>query len=375
MEKTLSNLGFKLEVQQDGIWKIEVPHFRVDVEREADLVEEVARFYGYDKIPAHVPPLRVFEHPSDQRRKNINKLRHLLFHYGFDEVMNFSFSEPDEESRFQTGNKAVEIRNPFSSKASMLKTTLIGGLLENVAWNKNRGAEGVHIFEVGNIYYWENETTQEQLTLALVTTGLVGMANWKEKNEETDFFRVKGTLESLMAHLRHLPFSFKEDNHPFFEPEYSLALVLKEETVGFFGLLKKSLLHSSLQEDAVWAAEINLAALFERQPQPFHYTPVVRFPSIIRDISFIADRSVSYNVIKETVEKLSIPHLQEFGLYDCFSGASIPKDKVGLSFRLVYSHPQRTLVTKEIDALQQKIIHTFEEKLNFQLREGGKIDK
>ena len=373
--KTLSRLGFKLEVQQEGIWKIEVPHFRIDIEREADLVEEIARFYGYDKIPAHIPPLRVFEPPSDQKREKINKLRQKLFHYGFDEVLNFSFSEPGEESRFQTGHKAIEIRNPFSSKASMLKTTLTGGLLENIAWNKNRGAEGVHLFEVGNIYFWEKETTREQLTLALVTTGLLGMSNWKGKNEETDFFHLKGTLESLMSHLRRSPFSFKEKDHSFFEPGYSLALIAKEETIGFFGLLKKSLLHSSLQEDAVWGAELNLAALFEKQPQPFHYTPVVRFPNIIRDISFIADRSVSYHAIKDTVEKLSLPFLQEFGLYDRFSGASIPKDKVSLSFRLVYSHPQRTLLAEEIDTLQQKIINTLEGKFNFQLREGGKIDK
>jgi phenylalanyl-tRNA synthetase beta chain len=140
-------------------------------------------------------------------------------------------------------------------------------------------------------------------------------------------------------------------------------------------LIKKNLLHSSLQEDAVWGAELNLAALFEKQPQPFHYTPVVRFPNVIRDISFIADRSVSYHAIKDTVEKLSISFLQEFGLYDRFSGSSIPKDKVSLSFRLVYSHPQRTLLAEEIDTLQQKIINTLEEKFNFQLREGGKIDK
>ncbi|GAF99227.1 unnamed protein product, partial [marine sediment metagenome] len=195
------------------------------------------------------------------------------------------------------------------------------------------------------------------------------------ENEETDFFHLKGTLESLLSHLRHTPFSFKEEDHSFFEPEYSLALIVKEETVGFFGLLKKSLLQSSLQEDAVWGAELNLAALFEKQPQSFHYTPVVRFPSIIRDISFIADRNVSYHVIKDTVGKLSLPFLQEFGLCDRFSGASIPKDKVSLSFRLVYSHPQRTLLAKEIDTLQQKIINTLEEKFNFQLREGGKIDK
>ncbi|GAH34837.1 unnamed protein product, partial [marine sediment metagenome] len=238
--RTLASLGFQAEIQQRGVWQVKIPQFRVDVEREADLIEEIARFYGYDKIPASLPPIRVLELPVDQKRERINKFRQLLFHNGFDEVLNFSFSDPEKEARLQTGQKAIEIRNPVSSKASLLRTTLLGGLLENIVWNKNRGAEGIHLFEIGNAYFWQNETNREQLMLALATTGLVGPVQWHRKSEDTDFFRIKGALESLMTYSRYEPFFFKEEDHAFFEQEYSLAMSFKEETVGYCGLLKKN---------------------------------------------------------------------------------------------------------------------------------------
>ena len=373
--RTLASLGFQAEVQQKGVWQVKIPQFRVDVEREADLIEEIARFYGYDKIPASLPPLKVLELPVDQKRERINKFRQLLFHNGFDEVLNFSFSDPEKEARLQTGQKAIEIRNPVSSKASLLRTTLLGGLLENIVWNKNRGAEGIHLFEVGNVYFWQNEINREQLTLALATTGLVGPVQWHSKSENTDFFRIKGALESLMAYSRYEPFSFKEEDHAFFEQGYSLAMIFKEETVGYCGLLKKNLLDSYSLKEPVWAAELNLALLFEKQPYSFEFTPVDRFPSITRDVSFISSRSVLYQDIKEVVEKLAIPYLMEFEPHDRFSGSSIPQGKISLSLRFVFRHPQRTLLAKEVDTFQEKIINALVTRFKFQLRKGGKIDK
>ena len=373
--RTLASLGFQAEVQQRGLWQVKIPQFRVDVEREADLIEEIARFYGYDKIPASLPPLRVLELPVDQKRERINKFRQLLFHNGFDEVLNYSFSDPEKEARLQTGQKAIEIRNPVSSKASLLRTTLLGGLLENIVWNKNRGAEGIHLFEIGNVYFWQNETNREQLTLALATTGLVGPVQWHRKSEDTDFFRIKGALESLMTYSRYEPFSFREEDHTFFEQEYSLAMIFKEEMVGYCGLLKKNLLDSYSLKEPVWAAELNLALLFEKQPYSFEFIPVDRFPSITRDVSFIAGRRVLYQDIKEVVEKLAVPYLMEFDPHDRFSGSSIPNGKISLSFRFVFRHPQRTLLAKEVDTLLEKVINALVTKFKFQLREGGKIDK
>lgn len=375
IEQTLTNLSFKLKTQQPGIWKIEIPFFRVDIEREADLIEEIARFYGYEKIPTQIPPLRTLEPILDPKKEKTNRLRQLLFHFGFDEVVNFSFMDPEMGHKLFSGSKAIQIRNPISTKAAQLRTTLIGGLLDNIIWNINRGAEGVHIFEMGNIFFWEEEEHRELLMLGLAMTGVMGDKHWKEENREADFFHLKGTCEALITQLRYGPFSFQEGTHAHFQEGYSLALLVKGETIGCLGLLKQEILDVYSLKEKVWAAEVNLSLLFEKQAQPFQFTPVVKYPSMSRDVSFIGDKNVAFEEIKGAVEKLQLPYLEKFSLHDRFSGTYVPEDKVSLSLRFIFRNPKRTLLADEVDALQEKIVASLRARFNFQLREGGKIDK
>jgi phenylalanyl-tRNA synthetase beta chain len=374
IEQTLSDLGFKMEAQQQDVWQVKIPPFRTDVEREADLVEEIARFYGYEKIPVQIPPLRNLEPVLDPNKNKIYKLRQQLFHHGFDEVVNFSFMDPEKKEMFASGLEAVEIRNPISAKASLLRTTLITGMLDNIVWNRNRGAEGVHLFEIGNIFYQQDDY-KEQLTLALVMNGKIGEEHWKQKSTGDDFFHLKGTCEALMNRLRYKPFSFQVKDHPLCQKGDSLSLHYKGETIGYLGMLKKEILDAYLLKENVWAAELNLKALFEKQAQAFEYVPVSRFPSVSRDVSFIGDKNIPFEEIREVIEKLHLPHLESFSLYDRFLGEPIPKDKVSFSFRFIFRHPQRTLQAEEVDIQQDKIINNLKMRFDFQLREGGKIDK
>lgn len=366
--QTLSSLGFRIKEQTRGIWQVRVPSFRVDIEREADLIEEVARFYGFDKIPARVPPLRKLEPAPNPKRKRIDKLRQLLFHQGFDEFLNFSFFDPEKELQFKSYHRPITIRNPISSKASLLRTTLIVGLLENVVWNKNRGAEGIHAFEIGNVYFWEKEKYEEQLSLAIISTGCLDSHHWQEKGGVTDFFHLKGTCELLMTYLRYEPFFFEEESYPYFEQGYSLALGFKGETIGRLGLIKRKILSSFSLEENVWAAELDLGTLFEKQPLSFRYIPVSKYPSITRDVSFIADRNICYQDIKEGLGKLSIPFLEKFDLYDLFSGSSVPRGKISLSLRFVFRNPQKTLRAEEVDKYLERIIKTLKASFNFKIR-------
>ena len=375
IEKTLESLGFQMERKQPGIWQVKIPFFRIDIEREADLVEEVARFFGYEKIPVQLPPLRSLEPILDPKKEKINTLRQLLFHYGFDEVVNFSFMDPEKEKKFDSGLKPISIRNPISTKASVLRTTLLGGMLENVVWNTNRGAEGVHIFEIGNVFSLDKDVHKEQQMLSMVMTGHMGERHWKEKGKQASFFHLKGTCEALMDRLRYGTFSFREGSQPHFQEGRSLDLYFKGEKIGWLGAMKRDVLDAFLLKEEVWAAEINLSLLFGKQAQAFQYSAVVKYPSVNRDVSFIGDSRVSFEEIKEVLEKLQLPFLEKFNLYDRFSGSSVPEGKVSLSFRFIFRHPDRTLHADEVEALQEKIIASLRARFNFQLREGGKIDK
>jgi phenylalanyl-tRNA synthetase beta chain len=370
VEKTLADLGFALKTKQNGVWRIQVPFFRVDVEREADLIEEIARFYGYDKIPVVVPPLKVLE-PVPSDRDRLSKLGQSLFHYGFDEVINQSFADPEKEAALLSGLKPVEIRNPLSTKASLLRTTLLGGLLENTAWNRNRGLEGVHIFEVGNIHYWNENAAAEELCLGLSTAGPASAPHWKTKPAETDFFHLKGALEASLESLRYTSYSFKEDGHPFFDENYALVVLYKGETIGRLGRIHDRLLGLYSIKGPVFAAELRLDLLLGKQPRPFEYVPLPKFPAVVRDLSFLVDRNVPYEDIRQTLGKTAVPLLEGFDVIDHYAGESIPKDKKSLSLRFTFRSPKGTLLAEEVDKAEQKIIKNLTSAFKIQLREGG----
>jgi phenylalanyl-tRNA synthetase beta chain len=375
IEKTLTDLGFLLEYKQQGIWQVKIPHFRIDIEREADLVEEIARFYGYEKIPVLLPPLRNLEPMLDPKKEKVESLRQLMFHYGFDEVVNFSFMDPEKKEILSPDVEPVPVRNPISTKAAFLRTTLLGGLLENIVWNTNRGAEGVHIFEIGKIFHKDDESYNEHLMMGMVMTGNMGEQHWKEKDQEAGFFHLKGACEALVTQLRYGPFSFQERNNTHFQVGRSLALHVKEEEIGWLGAIDQKILDAYMLKQEVWAAEVNLSLLFQKQTRAFQYSAVAKFPCVNRDVSFIGDKNVSFEEIREALGKLRLPYLEKFTLYDRFTGSSIPQDKVSLSFRFIFRRPDRTLQAEEVDIFQKKIIETLGVRFHFQLREGGKIDK
>lgn len=374
---TLTNLGFSLEDQQPGIWQVKVPFFRVDIEREADLIEEVARFYGYDKIPSLVPAYNVLEYTHDHKKSQIAKIRQVLFHHGFDEAVNFSFVDPAKDTLFKIGREPVEIRNPISVKASILRTTLIGGLLDNIAWNLNHGAEGAHFFEIGKTYSWVEDVTHEETILGLATTGVIESPHWQTKARKTDFFHLKGACEALLTFLGYAAYSFKESKNTCFESGLSLCIFYKGRRIGSLGRVHQGILEAFSLKEPVWALEINLDVLFEKQPKVFHFSPAGKFPTVTRDLTFIVSRDVNYQDIQAGIAELQLPFLESFSLYDRFTGGPIPKGEVSLSLHFVFRHPQRTLLAEDVENSIAKAVKTLKTKFKIELREGegGKIDK
>jgi phenylalanyl-tRNA synthetase beta chain len=372
--EVLGRLGFRIESSHHGAWRVEVPTFRVDISREADLVEEIARFYGYDRIPSEVTPASSFAATVNRKRERLDRLRETLLGQGLDEVINWSFADPEREAAAGSGRAPVAIRNPISNRASVLRTTLLPGLLENAAWNLNRGLEGVHVFEMGNVYYWgDDEKHRENFHLGLVSTGLLPEAGFGAAVEETDFYVVKGAVEAALESLRFDPVGFEERDHPSFEPGRALAVLFKGQEIGRLGALRPEFAAISSVDRMVYAAEIDLSALFEKTPRPFQVTPVPKLPGVVRDLSLLVDRTVPYVEIVRVLGKLDQPLLEGFELVDRFSGPPLPADKLSLTFRLRFRHPQRTLVAGEVDRVEQEIVGHLRSALNIQLREG-KID-
>jgi phenylalanyl-tRNA synthetase beta chain len=369
--RTLTNLDFGVAQQQPGIWRVTVPSFRVDIEREADLIEEIARFFGYENIPSQLPTMETMDLVFDKKRELEDSLRILIFHNGFDEVVNYSFFNPVKENLFRQDRQSVAIRNPISSRAALLRTTLLDGLLQTVAWNRNRGAQGVHVFELGKVFSRNDQDNREQQKLGMVTWGTREIPHWQGHTEKTDFFLLKGACESLMSHMGYEPIVFQNQAHVFFQTNHALALHIKGSQVGVLGQVKPEIRAAYDIKEPVWAAEIDLDALFDIQAQAFHFTPVIKFPSMIRDVSFLVDLGVSYEEIKQAINRLNLSHLETYELYDRYTGSGVPKGKVSLSIRFTFRHPQKTLLAEEADSLQQMIVKALRSGFEFQLREGG----
>jgi phenylalanyl-tRNA synthetase beta chain len=367
----LGRLGFRVEGAPKGPWRVGVPTFRVDVSREADLVEEIARFYGYDRIPSEVTPVDSFAPVVNRKRDRLARIRETLAGQGLDEVINWSFADPEREAAAASGRTPVAIQNPISNRASVMRTSLFPGLLENAAWNLNRGLEGVHIFELGNVHYWgDDEKHREDLHLGLLSAGLLPGAGFAAPGAATDFYVVKGAVEAALEALRFDPAGFAERDHPSFEPGRALAVIYRGQEVGRLGLLRRDLAASSSIDGPVYAAEVDLSALFEKTPRPFEYVPVPKLPGVVRDLSLLVDRSVTYGEVARVLGRLDQPLLEGFELVDRFSGGPVPADKVSLTVRLRFRHPQRTLVAGEVDRAEQEIVGHLASALAIQLREG-----
>jgi phenylalanyl-tRNA synthetase beta chain len=374
VERILASIGFGCEPQGIGLWKVEVPSFRIDIEREADVIEEIARFYGYDRIPSVVTPFKVLEPVVNRTRERIEKIRQLLLHQGYNEVLNFSFADPDRDARFGTGREPIVLRNPISTRASILRTTLAGSLLETLAHNRNREMESIHVFEIGNAYFRSGEQPVEQLTLGLAGLGPLDPPHWQGGREEADFFHLKGTCEALMAQLRLAPFDFAAGSCPWLETDLSLDLLYRGEKAGSLGLCLRNIAEAWDLKDPIWIAEINLSGLLAKTPPAFQSVPVGRFPSAVRDISFLADRALPYQDIRKAVEKLGLAALESFDLVDRYDGESVPPGKVSLSLRFVFRHTQRTLLADEVDKMEQKLLLHLQSAFRVEPRSGGKID-
>lgn len=371
VEKNLKKLGFSAERQQPDVWQIEVPPFRQDIEKEADLVEEIGRIFGYDRIPCRMAPVTSFSAPPDPEEERSEELRNILFHHGFDEIVSCGLVEPEGQTLFGASPKSISLLNPISSKLSQLRASILPELLNVTAWNMNRGSEGVHIFEIGAVHFQEDDVFEERRALGLVSSGLLGHPHWQEKQRRTDLYFIKGACETIISQMGFGAVSFPPSLQKGCDDDGALSIKLKGEKIGYIGRLNGNVLDFYSLKDPVWAAEIDLNCLFKKQPERVEFLPVTKYPSIQRDVSFVGDIDISYHDVSEALEKLGLSFLESFTLVSRFVGKPVPINKVSLSFRFVFRHPGKTLLAEEVEGYLKTIIDKLNSQFKFELREGG----
>ena len=375
MLRILTALGF--EVREDNPAKLAftIPSWRHDVAIEEDLVEEVARHTGYDQIKTALPPASLAgEYHSSERRKRA--LRQAMSGRGFDEAISLSFTEltedfdliPEFAGRGQ--ESLVTLTNPIIEGASRMRQTLLPGLLNSIRHNLNHGIRDVCLFETGRVFAVSEpgQLPLERETFALAATGGALEADRAQAEREVDFFDLKGALESAVAAMNLPPLDFKMAAVKHLRPGQSAAISIGGARVGSVGRLTETLAGAYKFRQPVCVAEVDLSALLEIKELPVLYSPLPRFPSIVRDVSLLVDRKVTVAELLRAAQDQEVEHFLGAKFVGAYEGKGIADNKRSVTLRIEYRADERTLRDEEVDEIHWSLVTALQAKFGAEVR-------
>ena len=354
IERILKGLSFQIR-RGTGSWDVSVPTFRVDVQREVDLIEEVARHFGYDRLPSTFPALTAPTPPSDPRIERDRLVRRVLQAAGCSEALTFSFVDAALAAHFADESAIVPIGNPLSSQFSVLRPSLLPGLLTSVAHNRHRERADVQLFELGARMTRAGESRH----MAVALTGSAGDHHWSGGHRPIDFFDVKGIVEGIAAALQ-TDVTFDASSVPSYLVRGRAASVSAAgRVVGYLGMMTSAPVSAAglASNEAVYVAELDLDLLdAARSAAPLVVKPLPRYPSIARDISIVVDDTLPAATVRGTIRSVAPDTLVSVREFDRYQGKGVPDGRVSLSLRLTFRSAERTLTDAEVEAAMKKIL-------------------
>lgn len=363
----LSRLGMEVLSQSENM-EVKIPSFRPDLLREVDLIEEIARIDGFDKVDTVYPVAGVRPVRISPRQNIAKKVREVFCCAGFAETVHYSFIERAYAEEFKTAfasEQVIALKNPLSSDYDTMRTSLLPGLLKTAGLNLSKGQKPLKLFEVGSVYSSDSTGLRtEKAVLSAIVLGPYEPTPWKPRGGEYDFYDLKGTLETLITHL-HLKLEIFPDSKPFLLPGKSVRVQIDDRELGYMGQMAPE--QNLVAELNVYALELDLGALEKSSSLRFQLIP--KFPETYRDISILVDRSVTSQKAADLILKTGCPLIQKVDLYDHFEGKKIQADKKSLTFALSFQSAERTLSDNEVNPLFEKIVQTLKSELGASLRE------
>jgi len=371
IESTLHRLGFSATASGESTWQVTCPTFRADMELEADLIEELARFHGYENIPTTIPPSWSAGVPS-QVSAYQESARSLLLGLGYSEAINLSFASESDHVVFPPlGSwERVSVRNPLTEDTRYLRTSLIPGLVKSVRRNFNHGMREVCLFEIGKAYRYNAEgNPAEKNMLAIVASGSSAGMNWLHPAGDYDYYRLKGTLQTLLSGMRSAPFeTMPEAGVHWLNPADSSSLWVEGTRLGVFGSLHPEIAGQFKFKQPVFLAEIDFEQLCRFVFTPVHYETLPKYPPVERDISIMVPRAVTYGEVRNGIWKLGISELASIGLIDVYEGEKIQAGKLSMTLRLVFLDRQRTLTVDRVQAFSDNVLAFLQHSFGAELR-------
>jgi phenylalanyl-tRNA synthetase beta chain len=345
------------------------PSFRFDLQREEDLIEEIARVYGYDNIPAHLPKTQARMRPATESQRSVHSLKQQLMEQDYQEVINFSFVAPQWEADFAGNTAAIPLLNPLAAQYAVMRSSLLGGLIDNLRYNLNRRQSRVRLFEVGRVFLRNAERVADDLNIAgydqpwrmaALAYGDVAGEQWGQPARWVDFFDVKGDMQHVLsAHAATLTWHAipAEQAHPALHPGRAAQVLMGDMVIGIVGQLHPQWCKSYDLPHAPVVAEFDLTPLLATTAP--HYVPFSQLPTVARDLALLLPSGLAYGAIDHALTQLQAtqPVLQAWHVFDQYvfeDAANHHARSLALRFQLTSA--QHTLTDVEIDAVMQAVL-------------------
>ncbi|HWR57602.1 MAG TPA: phenylalanine--tRNA ligase subunit beta [Thermodesulfovibrionales bacterium] len=368
MLEIVRRLGIVVK-QEAAFFVCTPPPFRGDIQKEIDIIEEVARFYGYDKVSVTSPKTPISKEGRDKRYQSILAIKESFRRSGFTEAINYSFMNYGMLDALNIGNndqrrRALVLRNPINDEESHLRTTLVPSLIQNLVYNVSMGNREVGLFEVARVFIDRGEALPaEEHCLGALYFMEKAPSLWKE--EAPAFFVVKGVVQSMLDDLKVPDYTFHPSAEPFLHPGKSSDIIIFGRRVGFLGILHPDVtegLALRVSRPDVVIVEISLDALLQSLSMDVKYTSIPKYPHIDRDVALVVDESASASGIMDLMRSYRSELIEDISIFDFYKGKNIPEGKKSLAFAIRYRSKDRTLTDSEIEELHKRLVEYVVEK-------------
>ena len=355
----------------DGAWTVTAPTHRFDIAIEEDLIEEVARIWGYNRVPNSIPEGHFVMDPVSESRVTMNRLRDTLVANDWQEAVTWSFVSDAALQRFGLRAGGIELANPLSEDLAIMRTSLLPGLIEAVRHNRNRQQGRIRLFETGVCFSQpdaaDGSPINETQTLALAALGSSQPEQWGDDGRAMDFFDLKGQVELLLAlNGKTKEFSVSTTEKDWLHPGRSACVQDGDRVFGHFGALHPRLQRELDLEETLWVAEINLAEVLNRDVPKFE--ELSKFPSIRRDLAFFVAENVTAGMVRDCIESAAGELLKEVLIFDVYQGQGVPEGQRSVAAGLILQDASRTLTDSDANTVEERVIVRLKEEVSATLR-------
>ncbi|MBN1105719.1 MAG: phenylalanine--tRNA ligase subunit beta [Deltaproteobacteria bacterium] len=379
MRKYLEALEMEVQPADGGVLRVVAPSFRVDITREIDLVEEVARLEGYDRIPVTSAPVKPDEEKDPPELALGDRVREIMTGFGFSEVISYSFIAPESVEKLgppegSDPTSFVHLMNPLSVEQSVMRTTLAPGLLSTVQTNHSYGEKDLRLFEWGKVFIarGREELPLERLSVCAVMTGLSARKEWYSGEKEADFYDIKGALEGLLNALgvRKIEFRRPDATPPGYRSECCAEVFVSGERMGAAGEASPEAMKGyALEGEKVFLFDLDMERVLKHIPETIRFEALARYPAVFRDLSVVIAEEVESVRLRDIIEREGGDLVESVSLYDLFKGGRLGASEKAFAFRICYRSREGTLDGKEVNRIHETIIRKIVQETGGRLRE------